>query len=166
MSQTVGNDSPVVGMGSEKAEVFGGKCEGGVRSLSSVKAHLLTLSLALAAAISVGEENSAHRMESAQRGMAEASWPRKPDDRLSSLSGKMKENREISMRYFGEGKELRAKPAEGWRKDASLGQEVKWEGTTGRGWEEARWDQDRTGPRARARMRCFNRIGSWPRSGH
>ena len=143
MSQTAGNDSPVVGMGSEKAEVFGGKCEGGVRSLSLVKAHLLTLSLALAAAISVGEENSAHRMESAQRGMAEASWPRKPDDRLSSLSGKMKENREISMRYFGEGKELRAKPAEGWRKEASLSQEVKWEGTTGRVWEGARWDQDR-----------------------
>lgn len=90
-----------------------------------------------------GEENSAQRLENAQRGMAEPSWPRKPDDRLSPLSGKMKESREISVRYYGQEKEFRAKPADGWRKDASLGRQPRWEGSSGRRWEEARWEQSR-----------------------
>ena len=89
------------------------------------------------------EENSAQRLESAQRGMAEPSWPRKPDDRLSPLSGKMKENREISVRYYGQEKEFRGKSAEGWLKEASLGRKAEWEGAAGRKWEEGRWGQDR-----------------------
>ena len=85
-----------------------------------------------------GEENSAQRLENAQRGMAEASWPRKPDDRLSPLSGKMKDSREISVRYYGKEKEFRGKSAGGWMKEASLGRKAEWEGAAGRKWEEER----------------------------
>ena len=91
----------------------------------------------------VGEENSAQRLENAQQGMASGSWPRKPDDRLSPLSGKMKDSREISMRYYGQEKEFRAKPADEWMKEAAWGREVSWKGTSGRRWEEARWEQGR-----------------------
>ena len=135
----MGNDSPVVGIGSEKAEVFGGKSEGGVRFFSSVKAPLLTLSLALAAAISVGEENSAQRLENAQRGMAGSSWPNKPDNRLSPLSGKMKEMAEISPRYYGQAKEFRAAGLNHLQKESSLGRRPDWEATEGRGWEQKSW---------------------------
>jgi hypothetical protein len=90
-----------------------------------------------------GEENSAQRLENAQRGMAEPSWPRKPDNRLSPLSGKMKDSREISVRYYGKEKEFRGKSAEGWRKEAPFGAKAIWEGASGRKWEEARWGQER-----------------------
>ena len=105
---------------------------------------LLVLALAVAAIRSgVAEENSAQRLGDAQRGMAEGSWPRKPDDRLSPLSGKMKDSQEISVRYYGKEKEFRGKSAEGWGKEASFGQKANWEGASGRKWEEARWGQDR-----------------------
>ena len=106
------------------------------------KVFLVGLGCALVGAVT-GEENSAQRLESAQRGMAEPSWPRKPDNRLSPLSGKMKENREISVRYYGQEKEFPTKPAGGWMKDARLGQQPRWEGSSGRRWEEARWEQSR-----------------------
>ena len=91
----------------------------------------------------LGEENSAQRLQNAQRGVVEGSWPRKPDNRLSPLSGKIKESREISVRYYGKEKEFRGQSAERWLKEASLGQKANWEGAYGRKWEEARWEQDR-----------------------
>jgi len=109
-----------------------------------VKAFFLVLGLAVATTpLGVAEENSAQRLENAQRGVAEGSWPRKPDNRLSPLSGKMKDSQEISVRYYGKEKEVRAKSAEGWGKEASFGQRANWEGASGRKWEEARWGQDR-----------------------
>jgi len=149
-SQTVGNDSPVVGIGSEKAEVFVGKSEGGVRSFSLVKASLLTLSLALAAAISVGEENSVRRLENAQKGMAEGSWPRKPDNRLSSLSGKMKDMAEISPRFYGQEKEFRARSWGDGEREAGPSSASNWETPSGKQWEDVRWNQagDRAGHEA------------------
>ena len=90
-----------------------------------------------------GEENSTQRLENAQRGVAEASWPRKPDNRLSPLSGKMKETAKISTRYYGQEKEFRAKTAEGWQKESRTGQRSEWQATTGRNWEGVRWNQTR-----------------------
>lgn len=89
------------------------------------------------------EESSARRLDQARQGMADAGWPRKPDDRLSPLSGKMKDSREISVRFYGKEKEFRGQSAEGWLKEASLGRKANWEGVSGRKWEEARWGQDR-----------------------
>ena len=92
---------------------------------------------------SLGEDSSIQRLENAQQGMAEGSWPKKPDNRLSPLSGKMKDSREISVRYYGKEKEVRGSSAEGWLKETSLGRKPNWEGASGRNWEKARWGQDR-----------------------
>ena len=109
-----------------------------------VKAILAALAIGLGSGLpGLGEENSAQRLGNAQSGMAEASWPRKPDNRLSPLSGKMKDSQEISLRYYGKEKEFRGQSAEGWLKEASLGRKPNWEGASGRNREEARWGQDR-----------------------
>jgi len=109
-----------------------------------VKAILAALAIGLGSGLpGLGEENSAQRLGNAQSGMAEASWPRKPDNRLSPLSGKMKDSQEISVRYYGKEKEFRGHSAEGWLKEASFGKKANWEGASGRRWEEARWEQDR-----------------------
>ena len=90
-----------------------------------------------------GEEDSPQRLEDAQRGMAEASWPKKPDNRLSPLSGKMKEMSKISPRHYGQEKEFRATMAEGWQKESRTGQRPGWQASAGKNWEEARWNQTR-----------------------
>jgi len=102
-----------------------------------------------------GDENSARRLGSAQSGMAEASWPRKPDDRLSPLSGKMKDSQEISVRYYGKEKEFRGQSAEGWQKEAAFGKKANWEGASGRKWEEARWEQGRDWVTDRGEIKTF-----------
>ena len=123
-----------------------------------MKVVFVALAIGLASGLpGVGEENSAQRLESIQKGMAEASWPRKPDNRLSPLSGKMKDSQEISVRYYGKDKEFRAQTAEGWRKEASLGQRAAWEAASGREWEEARWGQGREWTSRRGESEKFQR---------
>jgi len=98
--------------------------------------------LGLAAAGSVAEEGtSAQRLAKSQEGMAEASWPRKPDNRLSPLSGKMKDVTEISPRFYGEEREFRSRQLSEWQKDSAWkGREAK--GVFARsGWQDERWDQ-------------------------
>lgn len=104
--------------------------------------YILVLGAALSFSVQ-GEESGARRLEQAQAGMAGASWPRKPDDRLSPLSGKMKDTAEISPRFYGKEKEFRAKSASGWQKEAGLVSKNPWQGPAGQGWEEARWNQNR-----------------------
>lgn len=91
------------------------------------------------ALVAIGEENSAQRLENAQRGMAESSWPNKPDNRLSPLSGKMKNVGEISPRYYGQGKEFRAAGLDYLQRESSLGRRPDWEGSDGRRWEQKSW---------------------------
>lgn len=86
------------------------------------------------------EENSAQRLESAQKGLADASWPRKPDSRLSTLSGKMKQFSEISPRFYGQDKEVPAREAVAWQKEAFSGKKAAWAGGDDRRWEEVRWN--------------------------
>lgn len=107
-----------------------------------MKAFFLAWGLGLVSVLpGLGEENSAQRLEDAQKGMAEPSWPRKPDNRLSPLSGKMKESREISVSYYGKEREIPAKTTEMSERQASLGQKAPWQGAMGRNWEEVRWNQ-------------------------
>jgi|GEM_PF-1280647 len=128
----------------ETAEFLVGNPQEGVGMIAPVKAFFVTLMVGLASILpGWGEENSAQRLENAQQGMAEGSWPRKPDNRLSPLSGKTKDNREISLRYYGKEKEFRGKSAEGWLQETSFGQKPNWEGASGRNWEGLRWGQDR-----------------------
>ena len=103
----------------------------------------------------VAEQNSAQRLENTQRGMAEGSWPRKPDNRLSPMSGKMKENREISVSYFGKEKEVRAKAAEGWQKEARTQGAAGWDQAAGHRWQEEHWSQDRDSASTAARSEKF-----------
>lgn len=113
---------------------------------------VLTGSAVLAA---VAEENSAQRLENAQRGMAEGSWPRKPDNRLSPLSGKMMENREIPVSYFGKEKEFRAKAAGGWQKEARTQGSVGWDQAAGHRWQEEHWSHNRDSASGGARSEKF-----------
>lgn len=104
------------------------------------------------------EENSSQRLEKAQTGMAEGSWPRKPDSRLSPLSGKMKEMTEISPRFFGQDKEFRAKEAGEWQKEARVGSGKTWDRSAGHPWEEARWNQTGTWEEGAAKNEKFQPV--------
>lgn len=53
-------------------------------------------------------ESSPSRIEAAENGGKDVAWPRKPDNRLSSLSGKMKEFREIPGQNYGDAREFRS----------------------------------------------------------
>lgn len=103
----------------------------------------------------LGEENSAQRLENAQRGIAEASWPKKPDNRLSPLSGKMRESREISVSYFGKEKEVQAKTAEGWQKHARTQRTAGWDQEAGHSWQKELWSQNRHTTSGEARHKEF-----------
>lgn len=93
-------------------------------------------------AVSAQEEGTTP-LEDAREGMAEASWPKKPDQRLSPLSGKIKDISSISPRYYGKGTELSTKTAEGWHKESPLRRKANAVGGAGHNWEEARWSQHR-----------------------
>jgi len=133
-----------------------GNRQEGAEIVGRVRAVFLAIGIGLASVLpGLGEESSVQRLEDAQRGMAEASWPRKPDNRMSPLSGKMKDMKEISPRFYGEEKEFRAKSAEGWQKEASLGRQAGWEGAEGRAWEKARCNQQRNWAQAGERNEKF-----------
>ena len=51
-------------------------------------------------------QTGAENLTSAQQGMADASWPKKPGTQLSSLSGKMKDYRQIAPKDYVKGKDL------------------------------------------------------------
>lgn len=90
------------------------------------------------------EETSAQRLENAQKGIASPSWPKKPDNRISPLSGKLVEISQISPRTYQAGKEVVPKDNGLWQKEAGIGGKQVWEGPTGGMWEQARWNQART----------------------
>ncbi len=104
----------------------------------------LAWGLGLLTAVSLcAEENSAQRLENAQRGVAEGSWPKKPDNRPSPLSGKMKDTVTISPRFYGQDKEFRARRLGEWNQASRLGATPRWEGVTGRPWQKERWEEGR-----------------------
>lgn len=109
--------------------------------------------------IAVAEENSAQRLESAQQGMAESSWPKKPDNRLSSLSGKMRETKKISPKISGHDREFRTQQLGAWNKDSRLGSVARWEGGSPCSWVETRWNQNRDWVGADERSEKFQPAG-------
>lgn len=121
---------------------FSGEAEPGDRHDSKMRPWgFLICWLGIASFGTAEEESGAQRLENAQRGIAEASWPRKPDQRLSSLSGKIKNLSEISPRIFGSDREFRTHPWEEGQKEASPTSSSAWDGSRSKGWEEARWNQ-------------------------
>lgn len=89
---------------------------------------------------SAAEETSLQRLENAQRGVAEPSWPKKPEHRLSPLSGKMKSVSEITPRAYGQNKEFHSREAAAWQKSARMDSGDRWVTAAGRGWDQARWN--------------------------
>jgi len=51
-------------------------------------------------------QTGAGNLNQAEQGMADASWPKKPGTQLSSLSGKMKDYRQIAPKDYEKGKDL------------------------------------------------------------
>lgn len=97
--------------------------------------------LGLVTSLSVAEEEtSSQRLAKTQEGMAEGSWPKKPDNRLSPLSGKMKNVTEVSPRFYGEEKEFRTRQLGEWQRESA------WKGkTAGDVSAHSRWQDERWG---------------------
>jgi hypothetical protein len=111
--------------------------------------------------VAVGQESSAQRLEAAQREPYEASWPRKPDNRLSPLSGKMKQVATVSPRLYGSGRELPTTKLDSLQKESRLARSPGWNAPEGAGWEQARW-QARSGVADRTMMNeSFQAAGEW-----
>lgn len=111
--------------------------------------------------VAVGQESSAHRLEAAQRDTDEASWPRRPDNRLSPLSGKMKKVATVSPRLYGSGREISTSQLDSLQKESRLARSPGWNAPEGAGWEQARW-QARSGAADRTKMNeRFQTAGEW-----
>jgi len=52
-------------------------------------------------------QESASAMNNAQQGLADTSWPKKPGNQLSPLSGKMKDVKQIDQKEYATGKEFK-----------------------------------------------------------
>jgi len=118
--------------------------QAGVGMITPVRDVFLAIGIGLATVLTVrGEENSAQRLQSAQQGMAEESWPKKPDNRISPLSGKMKDTAKISPRFYGQDKEFPTRQLGEWQKESRLAAKARWEDKSSRGWEDTRWNQSR-----------------------
>jgi len=73
-----------------------------VRISLPLSLFLLTLSISQLPA-----QESAREMKTAQEGLADSSWPKKPGNQVSPLSGKMKEVKQINPKEYGAGKEFK-----------------------------------------------------------
>ena len=72
-----------------------------------MRALWLALSVGTALALQA-QESSQSRLDAAESGAKDVSWPRRPDNRSSPLSGKMKDFREIPSQEYGGAKEFRS----------------------------------------------------------
>ena len=52
-------------------------------------------------------QESASAMNNAQQGLADTSWPKKPGNQISPLSGKMKDVRQVDQKEYAAGKEFK-----------------------------------------------------------
>lgn len=128
----------------ETAAFLVGNRQVGTGMILFVKVFSLVSAIGLASVLlGLGEENSAQRLENAQEGIVGSSWPRKPDQRLSSLSGKMKDTGKITPKIFGQDREFRTRQLGEWNQESRLGSAARWEGGSARSWEQTRWNQDR-----------------------
>ena len=75
------------------------------------------------------QESSQSRLDAAEGGSKDVAWPRKPDNRLSNLSGKMKDFREIPNQEYGGSKEFRSERLYEDRQESSLASVPLWSTT-------------------------------------
>jgi hypothetical protein len=89
---------------------------------------LRAVSLVYLGLVSVGwAQGSAENLASAQEGMGEQSWPKKPGNQVSSLAGKMTDFKQIDMKNYERGKSFDGARVYEDRKESSLASTPLWE---------------------------------------
>jgi len=75
---------------------------------------------------SLPAQDSGSAMNSAQKGLADTSWPRKPGNQISPLSGKMKDVKKIDQKEYAAGKEFKGGRIYEDRKESSMASVPMW----------------------------------------
>jgi hypothetical protein len=71
-------------------------------------------------------QESASAMNNAQQGLADTSWPKKPGNQISPLSGKMKDVKQIDQKEYATGKEFKNGRLYEDRKESSMASVPMW----------------------------------------
>jgi len=71
-------------------------------------------------------QESASAMNNAQQGLADTSWPKKPGNQVSPLSGKMKDVKQIDQKEYAMGKEFKNGRLYEERKESSVASVPMW----------------------------------------
>ena len=72
-------------------------------------------------------QESASAMNNAQQGLADTSWPKKPGNQISPLSGKMKDAKQIDQKEYAAGKEFKNDRLYEDRRESSMASAPMWE---------------------------------------
>jgi len=92
-----------------------------VRISLPLSLFLLTLSISQLPA-----QESAREMKTAQEGLADSSWPKKPGNQVSPLSGKMKEVKQINPKGYAGDKEFKSSRVYEDQKESSMASAPMW----------------------------------------
>jgi len=71
-------------------------------------------------------QESAVAMNNAQQGLADSSWPKKPGNQISPLSGKMKDVKQVDQKEYATGKEFKSGRLYEERKESSMASVPMW----------------------------------------
>jgi len=71
-------------------------------------------------------QESASAMNNAQQGLADSSWPKKPGNQVSPLSGKMKDVKQIDPKGYTVGKEFKSSRVYEDRRESSMASVPMW----------------------------------------
>ena len=71
-------------------------------------------------------QESASAMNNAQQGLADTSWPKKPGNQVSQLSGKMKDVKQTDPKGYAGGKEFKSSRVYEDRKESSMASVPMW----------------------------------------
>jgi hypothetical protein len=71
-------------------------------------------------------QESAIAMNNAQQGLADTSWPKKPGNQISPLSGKMKDVKQIGQKEYATGKEFKNGRLYEEREESSMASVPMW----------------------------------------
>ena len=76
---------------------------------------------------SLSGQESGGAMNSAQKGLADSSWPKKPGNQVSPLSGKMKDVKQIDPKEYANGKEFKSGRLYEERRESSMASVPMWD---------------------------------------
>jgi hypothetical protein len=76
---------------------------------------------------SLSAQESGSAMNSAQKGQADSSWPKKPSNQVSSFSGKMKDVKQIDPKEYAAGKEFKSGRLYEERRESRMASVPMWD---------------------------------------